>query len=319
MDKALKQRLVGASVLIALAVIVLPMLLSGRPEGASQYTQKIELPPRPDELTFETRRFPVTDGQGASQTDESREMQTGTPMPEPDQSAGSKAPMTSKTEDLAAKSDAASPQVATAAPLPDMAPQNATPDGSVSPGDGSDPSQAGAGEQQPAGRYLVQVASLSSSENASRLAVSLQEKGFPVLIDTVESDVGRLNRVRVGPFAMEAEAVQASERIGKEIAGVNPRVVDQMPDPSAPAEVATDSLMRWVVQVGSFSDSTNAERLVEQLRTEGMNAYQETVTSSSTSIFRVRVGPFLEREEAIRIRQLLAERLSINGVVMGAD
>ena len=29
MDKALKQRLVGASVLIALAVIVLPMLLGG--------------------------------------------------------------------------------------------------------------------------------------------------------------------------------------------------------------------------------------------------------------------------------------------------
>jgi len=319
MDKALKQRLVGASVLIALAVIVLPMLLSGRPESASQYTQKIELPPRPDELTFETRRFPVTDGQGASQTDESQQAEIPMPDVEPDQAAGSKVSIAPKPQDPAAASDAASQQAASDAPLPDMAPQNATPDGSVSPGDGSGVSTAEAGDQQPAGRYLVQVASLSSSENASRLAVSLQEKGFPVLIDTVESDVGRLNRVRVGPFAGEAEAVQASGRIGKEIAGVNPRVVDQMPDSSETAEIAADSLMRWVVQVGSFSDSTNAERLVEQLRTEGMNAYQETVTSSSTSIFRVRVGPFLEREEAIRIRQLLSERLSINGVVMGAD
>ena len=35
MDIALKQRLVGASVLIALAIVVLPMLLGGRPEDGS--------------------------------------------------------------------------------------------------------------------------------------------------------------------------------------------------------------------------------------------------------------------------------------------
>ena len=59
MDKALKQRMVGASVLIALAVIVLPMLLGGRPEGENQQTRKIELPAQPPELSFETRRYPI--------------------------------------------------------------------------------------------------------------------------------------------------------------------------------------------------------------------------------------------------------------------
>ena len=59
MDKALKQRLVGASVLIILAVIVLPMLLSGRSEILKQESRQIELPAKPDELSFETRRFPV--------------------------------------------------------------------------------------------------------------------------------------------------------------------------------------------------------------------------------------------------------------------
>ena len=58
MDKALKQRLVGASVLVALAVIVLPMLLGGRPDGVSE-VRKIELPPQPAELDFETRRYPI--------------------------------------------------------------------------------------------------------------------------------------------------------------------------------------------------------------------------------------------------------------------
>ena len=59
MDKALKQRMVGASVLIALAVIILPMLLGGRPEADTQQTRKIELPAQPPVLSFETRRYPI--------------------------------------------------------------------------------------------------------------------------------------------------------------------------------------------------------------------------------------------------------------------
>ena len=59
MDKALKQRLVGASVLIILAVIVLPMLLSGRSDTLKQESREIELPPKPEELSIETRRFPI--------------------------------------------------------------------------------------------------------------------------------------------------------------------------------------------------------------------------------------------------------------------
>ncbi|MGB5291216.1 MAG: SPOR domain-containing protein, partial [Lysobacterales bacterium] len=59
MDKALKQRLVGASVLIILAVIVLPMLLSGRSDRLKHESRQIELPPKPEELSIETRRFPV--------------------------------------------------------------------------------------------------------------------------------------------------------------------------------------------------------------------------------------------------------------------
>ena len=59
MDKALKQRLVGASVLIILAVIVLPMLLGGRSDTLKQESQQIELPQKPEELSFAKRRFPV--------------------------------------------------------------------------------------------------------------------------------------------------------------------------------------------------------------------------------------------------------------------
>ncbi len=58
MDKALKQRLVGASVLVALAVLTLPMLLDG-PSESRQDSRPIEIPPRPAEVDISTRRFPI--------------------------------------------------------------------------------------------------------------------------------------------------------------------------------------------------------------------------------------------------------------------
>ena len=70
MDIALKQRLVGASVLIALAVIVLPMLLGG---------------PQPAELDFETRRYPIGESPPASVPPPAREAAgpTAKPLPTP--------------------------------------------------------------------------------------------------------------------------------------------------------------------------------------------------------------------------------------------
>jgi cell division septation protein DedD len=166
---------------------------------------------------------------------------------------------------------------------------------------------------------VVQVASLSSAENASKLEARLQKQGYAVLRDTVESDLGRLNRVRVGPFEKETEAVAVSARIKAEFTGVSPRVLDLQPDLTAPVTNPNDPLVRWVVQLGVFADSGNAQKLVAQLISEGLTAYSETVSGKSAITHRVRVGPFLEHDEAIRTRQRLAERQNIDGVVMTVD
>jgi cell division septation protein DedD len=163
------------------------------------------------------------------------------------------------------------------------------------------------------------VASLSSKENADRLESRLQKQGFSVSRDTVESDVGRLYRVRVGPFEKETEAAEASARIKTELTGVSPRVLDLQPDLTAPVTNPNDPLVRWVVQLGVFNDSGNAQKLVEQLRSEGMTAYSETISGKPVTTYRVRVGPFLEHEEATRTQQQLSERQKISGVVMTAD
>jgi len=351
MDKALKQRLVGASVIIALAVIVLPMLLSGRPESGSGQSQKMEIPPRPDELSFETRHFPVTDaaeesrpGGNANASSETAQQALPalpaaktTPDAEKVESAGTQPDPAKGAEPEAHVGAAVGPESASGAASPAAAvEQNSANSGQEIPAPGKPEdsltanAQAGPATDSPlpaanvpeagaASRYVVQVASLSSTENARHLVSQLQKQGFPVLLDTVESDVGRLSRVRVGPFAKETEAVETSARIKNDFKGTSPRVLDLKPGLAAPVTNPNDPLVRWVIQLGSFNESANAQKLVDQLRSDGSTAYLETITAKSTTTYRVLVGPFLEREEAIRTQQQLSDHLKINGVVMSAD
>lgn len=325
MDIALKQRLVGASVLIALAVVVLPMLLGGRPEDGGD-TRKIEVPEQPPELDFETRRYPIGE-------------------------SGQQAPAPSGDEPITLP--------APAKPLPEVTqPETGDPAG-IQPGEQSgalagsdrrpaDPSAAepempppgteslpSAGEEEPVtvvkpeplpsaapagrGRYVVQVASFGSVDNARRLTAQLGELGYSVSSDTVSSDVGTLHRVRVGPFETEDDADRAVAALKTQVRDVTPRVMDMHPEKSSPVTQPSDPLVRWVVQVGSFSNPVNADGLVARLKLQGLSAYKEAVTTGGSTIYRVRVGPYIERDEAINADRLINDRLSLDGVVMSAD
>src|ERR1700682_1028201 len=58
MDSALKQRLLGAAVLIALAIIFVPMFLGNAPPKQNSTTVNLDIP-APPERKFETRTLPV--------------------------------------------------------------------------------------------------------------------------------------------------------------------------------------------------------------------------------------------------------------------
>jgi DedD protein len=314
MDIALKQRLVGASVLIALAVLVLPMLLGGRPEDGTAETQKIELPPQPSDLDFQTRRYPLGE-QGAARPPEEAPPPGDTAEPGPGAVAHVEVQPRVREDALQAAGAPAEPAPADADD-PD-ATRAATPEESSEPIPVPDiePAAPAAG----GGRYIVQVASFGSLDNAKRLAETLRGYGYGVLSDTVSSDVGTMHRVRVGPYGTEAEANNAVATLRNQIADVKPRIMDLRPDQAAQVTTPSDPLVRWVAQVGSFSSSDNADKLVERLRSEGLSAYRETVTSAGSVIYRVRAGPYVDRDEAIRVNGLVKERLSLEGVVMSAD
>jgi len=57
-------------------------------------------------------------------------------------------------------------------------------------------------------------------------------------------------------------------------------------------------LSSWVIQVGSFSNRENAEKLVQELRQMKYPAFIEQADVNRTSVFRVRVGPELDKGRA---------------------
>jgi DedD protein len=336
MDKALKQRLVGAIVLIALAVIVLPMIFGGRPSATGPETRSIELPAEPPDLDFETRRFPVgsQDEPGAERgptvevepAEEVAGSETIPSLPQPDSKVVEVAPEDPELTELLAETgdegntpdsgDATEPadQMDTLVAELTEAAQSQEKEQEQEPESQPQPQPSGT-----VSRYVVQVASFGNSDNAVRLSGQLEEAGYTVLLDNVSSETGDLNRVRVGPYASESEAQNVATQLRDRFSGVNPRIVDMQPEASSPALANEDPLMRWVVQVGSFSSQDNARDLVARLRAQGLSAYDETVTARASTIYRVRVGPYLDRTEALSAEQKISDDIGIDGVVMSSD
>jgi len=283
-------------VLIALAVIVLPMLLGGRPDNP-QETQSIEVPPKPSELSFETRRFPVA-GQ-----DPDRPSVVEQPV-ETQQDPVEQNPQTDQAQvtSLPARTETTTPV------REEPEPQTTRP-----------PVQQAADLPSSSGRYLVQVGSFSTTANANALAERLRADSLPVLMDTVDSAVGTLHRVRVGPFDKAAEADEAAGRIRERTPDVSPRIIDLRPDEPAPVTEPSDPLVRWVVQAGSFSGQDNATVLVTQLREAGFAAYSVTQKDGSGTSYKVRVGPEIERQSAVDSARRLKEQLGLDGIVMSVD
>jgi DedD protein len=314
MDKALKQRLVGASVLIILAVIVLPMILSGSSDRLKQESRQIELPPKPEELSIETRRFPVgvpnkpspALGQGSVNEDNGETQEPAQVAIAENSASNAKVDDLGTTGDLGEETVSSSnvevkPPV-TSITLSSPRPENLDIDETAaSPVDTP--------------RYLVQVGSFSIERNANELASLMKADGFPVLMDVVDRTAGRLHRVRVGPYTQRSEADTVVSSINSKDRNLTPRVVDLRPADSAPVSTPADPLVRWVVQVGSFSSSKSAEALVAKLRLSGLTAFSEKVTSASGSVYKVRIGPELDREKATELARKVKLEHQLDGFV----
>ncbi|MGF1546691.1 MAG: SPOR domain-containing protein [Thiotrichales bacterium] len=217
----MKQKLVGAAVLIALAVIFIPMLLDGGKKDEPA-TMQIEVPQKPV-YEIPNRLEPVMPPPVAAvlptapidSVSPPAVEQTTTPTPSPTASTSTSpapsapptvesskssptvaSPATTKAE--APKPAAATPPAATpAAPTPPaIAPSAPAPAIATAPKapPRTEPGAPGAG----AG-FVVQVGSFSKQDNADSVKSKLAAAGFPAFVETVGASGNQIFRVKVGP------------------------------------------------------------------------------------------------------------------------
>ena len=95
------------------------------------------------------------------------------------------------------------------------------------------------------------------------------------------------------------EAVPEAEKQVSRAPKVEPQGVSQKaPKPSPVAPEPRVGLSAWIIQVGSFSHRANAEKLLKRLRTKGFSADIEQASVKGKTMFRVLVGPEVDRKRA---------------------
>ena len=68
-----------------------------------------------------------------------------------------------------------------------------------------------------------------------------------------------------------------------------------------------EQIQRFTLQVGSFIDETNAQKLADQLRKSFENVYVTTVETLTQKYYRVRIGQFETKESALDVAEKLSQ------------
>ena len=209
MERALKERIIGAMVLVVLAVLVVPVFLDGPSDDADIVRESIALPGQTGE-TAQARKMvvlnrdreqPVPVEQAPTRKMPQAEVAVEERRPEPQSEASLQ---TAKSAPPTPEPEPSRPTPATSTPVAEQPSAN---------GD------SGAGGPEPAasttGMWAVQLGSFTSRERAERLAASLRESGYAAFLSQQQIGDANWHRVRVGPQKDRA----AAEAVAKELAG----------------------------------------------------------------------------------------------------
>lgn len=131
----------------------------------------------------------------------------------------------------------------------------------------------------------------------------------PQLIDKPEPVPSKETKPQEQPKTAEVKSPDNTQANGETTA--------PKPKPASPAQSENREQVAWVVQVGSFSQSNNALSLRDKLRSNGFTAFVEKLKSDGETIYRVRIGPELKKENAEKQLQRLRREMDMKGIVMG--
>ncbi|MEE4921245.1 SPOR domain-containing protein [Pseudomonas alliivorans] len=207
LDNVFKQRMVGALVLIALAVIFLPMLFTRQDESHPVQVDAPAAPQAPAGQQVQVEPVTVPEPQALPQE----------PVPDEDDVAVSNQPPSMPIAPAPAPAPAAQAPAATAPPAVKPAP---APKSTPAPATPAAPTAPAVAKAAPSGvdanglsvSWSVQLASMSNRANADNLQKTLRTQGYNAYIRTADG----VNRVFVGPLIERAEADRLRDQLDKQ-------------------------------------------------------------------------------------------------------
>lgn len=333
MDTALKQRLIGAAVLIAVAVLLLPLLLKEpAPDNEVIDTVSMVLPTAPKD-DFESRELPLA------------------------------VPAMVPAEGVMGMGEAPPAPVKVDTQVQDTPPEP-LPDSAIAAGDyavnfGSYASRADAdrivaalaslqlnalvepvkvADKQAWRVYIGPYASRADAEQARIHALTL---GNNARATVVTRDAEPAPAASPRPVAAPVQAAQtkpapaaAAERLAvtesKSAQPARPATTENKPVAQARAEAAPQpratapapaapkpaaSSTGFAVQLGAFANAADAQALRDRARAAGFSAITETVRTDRGTLTRVRLGPVADRAAAERIQAQARSKLGVDGMV----
>lgn len=227
MERQLKERLIGAAVLVAVAVVLVPEMFSGSASRVASATQTaaVNLAAETDSSTssgqLKTFHIQLQDRDIATApvAAPAASSAAAAETSEPDASAPTAA--ATNAESLAMNNSSAS--ASSASPSTTAAKGNVL-KGSISVASNvatSKPSEAVSVKAEPINKpaptdakgWVVQIGSFSAEAKAKQIAASLKAKDYPAYSGPVTAKGKTLFRVRVGPLAERAAADELLKRL----------------------------------------------------------------------------------------------------------
>lgn len=349
----MKTRLLGAAVLIALAVLFVPMFFSSTPPSkGGDETVSLAIPPAPDR-DLQTRTMSLTPGAAPASTaaaaprpassaagqaaatpvgsDRLATVDIGSNRPrdvETDPAAGQKPAPTTVTPG-SSPTQPVIPVQGQAASKP-SAPQPVIP-AQTKPAADSKPAAQPAPEQPVAtaahGRFTLNLSAYASTASAQNLVQRVRALGYPVASRPITQGGKQLTLVTAGPFDSRAAAEAARLKITQTISGAPAHLEGSASTPTqddAPATVAPAAAKPaaraggWAVQVAAMGSQADANALRDKLRANGFDGYVDTVNAGGKQLWRVRAGPQTQRDDAMRVRDQIKSKLGLAGNVVSA-
>ena len=216
MDQSLKERLIGAAVLVLLGVWLIPWLLNGHqeqaPPGSSTSALRLPAPDGP---------LPVRSQTLALDAPRQDPFVAEAPHADAEPAPSAVAPdATPAAPSPAVPSNASTPAPTSAASAPERsapAPAAAKPSGAPAAGQRvataapTKPAEAAAAHAAPpkadaSGGWAVQLGVFSAEDNARRLAQKVNVYGYKPTVASYKSSGRAMYRVRLGPYSSRAEA-----------------------------------------------------------------------------------------------------------------